>query len=77
MIISKLCVAALMSLASGDLRVSGGGLSGQYRVLQLHFHWGSDDSQGSEHAVNGEHFPLEVGHCGGYDVWHGVVWWRK
>ena len=51
-----------MSLTSGDLRVSGGGLNGEYRVLQLHFHWGSDDSEGSEHAVDGDHYPMEVGH---------------
>ena len=29
-------------------------------MLQLHFHWGSDDSRGSEHTINGEEFPMEM-----------------
>ncbi|KAG1660186.1 Carbonic anhydrase [Nymphon striatum] len=33
---------------------------GTYRFLQLHFHWGSKDSLGSEHTINGEHLPLEM-----------------
>ena len=55
-------VAALATLESGNLLVSEGGLNGQYAVAQFHFHWGSDDNRGSEHAVNGEQFPMEVGH---------------
>jgi len=27
---------------------------------QLHFHWGSDDTMGSEHTVNRKRFPLEM-----------------
>lgn len=27
---------------------------------QFHFHWGLNDSIGSEHSINGERFPLEV-----------------
>ena len=34
--------------------LSGGPLEGEYKILQLHFHWGSDDSRGSEHTLNGE-----------------------
>ena len=29
-------------------------------MLQLHFHWGADDSKGSEHTINGEEFPMEM-----------------
>ena len=29
-------------------------------MLQLHFHWGADDSRGSEHTINGEEFPMEM-----------------
>jgi len=32
--------------------IRGGGLLGTYIFQQLHFHWGSDDSHGSEHQVN-------------------------
>merc|ERR1711971_127022 len=31
-----------------------------YQMLQLHFHWGADDSKGSEHTINGEEFPMEM-----------------
>jgi carbonic anhydrase len=40
--------------------VSGGGLSGTFSTLQFHFHWGSDDTKGSEHTVNGKKYPAEV-----------------
>lgn len=33
---------------------------GTYRVLQMHMHWGRDDSQGSEHTVNDKQYPLEL-----------------
>merc|ERR1711971_421939 len=31
-----------------------------YQMLQLHFHWGADNSKGSEHTINGEEFPMEM-----------------
>ncbi|XP_047740256.1 carbonic anhydrase 9-like, partial [Hyalella azteca] len=40
--------------------LSGGGLIGVYEVTNLHFHWGSDDSQGSEHTIDGQRFPPEM-----------------
>ena len=33
---------------------------GDYRVLQLHMHWGRNDTEGSEHVVNGKSYPLEL-----------------
>merc|ERR1711974_228809 len=38
----------------------GGPLNGKYHFTQLHFHWGSDDTVGSEHTVDGFRFPLEM-----------------
>jgi len=38
--------------------VLGAGQS--YQMLQLHFHWGVDNSKGSEHTINGEEFPMEM-----------------
>ena len=38
----------------GNQVLSGGPLNGSYVLLQLHFHWGSDDCVGSEHTVNGK-----------------------
>jgi len=31
-----------------------------YCFDSLHFHWGSTDESGSEHTINGKHYPLEV-----------------
>ena len=33
--------------------LEGGNLNGSYQIKQFHFHWGQDDSEGSEHTVNG------------------------
>lgn len=40
--------------------ISGGGLPGTYVAEQFHFHWGATDDRGSEHDVNGKHFPMEM-----------------
>merc|ERR1711892_552275 len=40
--------------------LSGGPLDGDYQILQLHYHWGADDSKGSEHTLDGKQFPLEM-----------------
>ncbi|XP_062334003.1 carbonic anhydrase 15 [Osmerus eperlanus] len=42
------------------MSVSGGGLPGVYHTVQLHFHWGSTSSNGSEHTVNGRRYPMEM-----------------
>jgi len=38
----------------------GGGLSGRYIFEQLHFHWGADDTTGSEHTVAGRSYSGEL-----------------
>ena len=40
--------------------LSGGPLDGSYQILQLHFHWGKDNTKGSEHTYDGAAFPLEM-----------------
>ena len=40
--------------------VTGGGLTGTFRAYQFHFHFGSNEWRGSEHTVNGKHYPAEV-----------------
>ena len=40
--------------------MSGGPLAKHYQLLQLHFHWGSSERQGSEHTVDGQRFPMEM-----------------
>ncbi|NWX88293.1 CAH13 anhydrase, partial [Nothoprocta pentlandii] len=43
--------------------LTGGPLSGTYRLRQVHFHWGSSDEAGSEHAVDGMKYAAEVRPC--------------
>ncbi|CAH3019616.1 unnamed protein product, partial [Porites evermanni] len=40
--------------------VSGGGLNGVYTTVQFHFHYGPNDTVGSEHIVDGEHYAAEL-----------------
>jgi len=51
---------AIEGLGPNQGILSGGQLSGDYQILQLHFHWGSNDNQGSEHTVDGKMYPLEL-----------------
>lgn len=50
----------LTSIETGAAMMSGGPLTNTYELLQLHFHWGSDDTQGSEHTVDGKQFRMEM-----------------
>ncbi|KAJ6646135.1 Carbonic anhydrase 6 [Pseudolycoriella hygida] len=40
--------------------ITGGPLTGEYKFEQLHFHWGANDSMGSEDKIDGKSFPLEL-----------------
>jgi carbonic anhydrase len=43
------------------LTVNGGPLGNpQYQLSNIHFHWGSVSSQGSEHTLEGKRYPMEV-----------------
>lgn len=33
--------------------ITGGPLSGAYEFAQLHFHWGENDTMGSEDSIDG------------------------
>lgn len=44
----------------GDVKIRGGGLEGRYSLKHFHFHWGSQDDEGSEHMVDGKAYPLEM-----------------
>ena len=45
---------------NGSFSVSGAGLPVKYLTDHLHFHWGRNDSVGSEHTINGDIYPMEV-----------------
>ena len=40
--------------------VIGGGLNYAYKLVQVHFHWSDVGDIGSEHTIEGKHFPLEI-----------------
>ncbi|OWF36341.1 carbonic anhydrase-like [Mizuhopecten yessoensis] len=54
---------AQVDITSGnieDVTITEGGLPGTFKAAQLHFHWGSVDTKGSEHTMNGIAYPMEV-----------------
>lgn len=40
--------------------ITGGGLNGVYEAVAVHFHWGSPQIKGSEHAMGGQKYDLEM-----------------
>ena len=44
----------------GNMEISGTGLASSYKAAQFHFHWGDNDNTGSENAVDGRFYPMEV-----------------
>jgi len=50
----------LLSVTPSAALLSGGPFARSYQLLQLHFHWGENDTIGSEHAMDGEKFPMEM-----------------
>jgi len=49
-----------MSFPAGMYNVSGGGLGDVYTTVQFHLHYGPNNTVGSEHIVDGEHYAAEV-----------------
>ncbi|KAA3679728.1 carbonic anhydrase 2 [Paragonimus westermani] len=46
----------------GNAFLQSGPLTSDYHLVQFHFHWGSGNTWGSEHLVNGVSSPAEL-HC--------------
>jgi carbonic anhydrase len=51
----------IVRAASTTAKIKLGGPA-TYRFHQLHFHWGKDDTRGSEHQLDGKVFPAAVRH---------------
>uniref|UniRef100_A0A0B7AKW3 Carbonic anhydrase n=2 Tax=Arion vulgaris TaxID=1028688 RepID=A0A0B7AKW3_9EUPU len=49
-----------VDISTGNFSISGGGLPETYQASKFHFHWGSSDSEGSEHTLNNKAYPMEV-----------------
>jgi len=52
--------------------ISGGGLLHSYKFAQIHFHWGAEDSKGSEHLVGDTQYPMEM-HLVHYKAVHDTI----
>jgi len=52
--------------------LSGGGLPHSYKFAQIHFHWGAEDSKGSEHLVGDTQYPMEM-HLVHYKAVHDTI----
>jgi len=49
-------------MAGSSWKIRGGVFGyNTYVMSELHFHWGEDNTRGSEHTLDGKQFPLEVG----------------
>ena len=50
-----------VNLPSGDpIKIAGAGLGATFTLTQFHFHWGPDNTLGSEHLIDSVAAPLEV-----------------
>ncbi|XP_059142586.1 LOW QUALITY PROTEIN: carbonic anhydrase 14-like [Physella acuta] len=52
--------AAVSIAGARDVAISGGDLPHKFKANQLHFHWGSHSSEGSEHQISSQTFPMEL-----------------
>lgn len=52
--------ALVMTFPGRVYNVTGGGLNDTYTTVQFHFHWGANNTVGSEHTVNGKQYAAEV-----------------
>lgn len=52
----------MLTYDSSDIipTISGGPLTAEYEFAQLHFHWGSNDTCGSEDQIGDKRYPLEL-----------------
>lgn len=63
------------------INVTGGGLTGTFQAAQLHFHWGSDSTKGSEHTLNGNQYPMEASdgpasHKAHRSIQYRILYWK-
>uniref|UniRef100_A0A8C4SSV8 Carbonic anhydrase 4 n=1 Tax=Erpetoichthys calabaricus TaxID=27687 RepID=A0A8C4SSV8_ERPCA len=49
-----------VSLAQSAAKISGGKLTGKYKALQFHLHWGKAGENGSEHQIDSKQMPVEL-----------------
>lgn len=61
-ITATLCVnGAIYDNHKSIVAISGGPLTGTYKLDSFHAHWGAPGTNGSEHQLNGKDYAAEVG----------------
>ena len=53
-------IICLLSVSIVYIVLEGGPLNARYKLEQFHCHWGKDETEGSEHTVDGNTYPAEV-----------------
>merc|ERR1712062_769685 len=61
----------LVKLPAEGSSLTGGAIPGQFKVWQMHAHWGSCAGHGSEHTVNGKQYDAEL-HIVHYNTKYGT-----
>lgn len=51
---------AQVTLSGKAIYLNRGSLPNKYKLEQFHFHWGHSNEEGSEHSIDGVHYPMEV-----------------
>jgi carbonic anhydrase len=49
-----------VDMPDNSIKMAGADLFATFTLSQFHFHWGPDDTTGSEHTINGQSYPLEI-----------------
>ncbi|XP_048762747.1 carbonic anhydrase-like [Ostrea edulis] len=45
---------------TNEAHITDGDLGSRFKAAQFHFHWGNDNTRGSEHTYNGKTYPAEL-----------------
>ena len=62
-----------MSFPDGTYTVTGAGITDVYHTVQFHLHWGSTNTQGSEHFLDGKQYAAEVSDIVFKESSHGIM----
>jgi len=62
----------MLKMEQMESTLTGGPLQGEYKVAQMHAHWGNTEGMGSEHTLDGKSFDAEL-HIVHYNTKYGDI----